>query len=455
MSCDVLLVSVPYTVTRVAPAAPAVLIGMLEHHGYTGLFYDLNILTLDNPDVKTFALGGEISNAKKLDRIFKYHATKMLDYRPRYVGISLFTYQCIRTAKLLCVYLRTMAPHVKIILGGPGLSHNGLHGVNIGAELKELNLCDFWVKSEGENPIIKILQDDYESTPEWSQIQDLDEFPIPVYDSYRWNLYKKHMPITGSRGCVRQCTFCDIHTHWKKFVWRSGKSIANEMIAQSNKHRIYHFAFTDSLINGSMKAYKEMCNVLRDHNQTAKKRLTWSGQFIFRPKNQMPEEVWQLSQEAGLTQVYIGIESLDEGIRDHMRKKFSNDDILYGVQAMEKYGIEGTFLMIVGYVTDTEETIANQKQMFRTLAPYAGTAITKIAVGSTLAILPGTPLAKMAEDLGITLGTDENDWTGLSDQPTRLQWRADIIQHCVDLGFNVPEHVGHDQLMTSGSVLHA
>jgi hypothetical protein len=193
----VLLTSVPYTVSRVAPAAPAVLIGMLKHHGYTGKFYDFNVLTLEDPDVKTFALGVNVSNAKNLDQICKYHVTKMIGYNPKYIGISLFTYQCIRTAQLLCIYIRTMAPHVKIILGGPGLSHNGLNGVNIGAQLKELNLCDFWVKSEGENPIIKILQDDFESTPEWTQILDLEEFPIPVYDSYNWSLYKKHIPITG------------------------------------------------------------------------------------------------------------------------------------------------------------------------------------------------------------------------------------------------------------------
>ena len=233
MSCDILFTSVPYTVTKIAPAAPAILIGMLEYHGYTGKFYDFNVLTLEDPDVKNFALGKNPSNTEYLDKVYRYHVNKMLEYKPNYIGISLFTYQCIRTAQLLCIYIRTIAPEVKIILGGPGLSHNGLHGVNIGAEWQELQLCDYWVKSEGENPIIEILKGDYISTPKWKQITDLDEFPIPVYDSYNWSLYKKHIPITGSRGCVRQCTFCDIHTHWKKFVWRSGKSIADEMIAQS------------------------------------------------------------------------------------------------------------------------------------------------------------------------------------------------------------------------------
>jgi len=457
LSCDVLFTSVPYTVTEVAPAAPAVLIGMLKHHGYSGKFYDFNNLTLDNELVKTFALGKNATDPVKLDQIYRYHVNRMLKHAPRYIGISLFSYQCIRSAQLLCIYIRTIAPNVKIILGGPGLSHNGLHGVNMGAEWQALLLCDHWVKSEGEHPIIKILKDNYVSTPVWEQILELDEFPIPDYESYDWNLYKKQIPITGSRGCVRQCTFCDIHTHWKKFVWRSGKSIASEMIEQSEKHGIYRFGFTDSLINGSMKAYREMCTVLADYNNNSPThRLQWSGQFIFRPANQMPDSTWKLSAEAGLTEVAVGIESLDEGIREHMRKKFSNNDIVYGLQAMKKYGIKGNFLMIVGYVTDTEETIKNQKDMFTKLKAYAGNAIRKVAVGSTLAILPGTPLASMAEDLGIKLGKNENDWVGLySDQKTRLRWREDLIKHCVSLGYNVPEHVGHDQLMTSGSVLNA
>lgn len=457
MSCDVLITSVPYTQTRVAPAAPAILIGMLERHGFSGKFYDFNRLTFGDDAIKTFALGVNPGDPQSIDSSFRHHVNKMLEYNPKYIGISLFSYQCIRTTQLLCIYLRTMAPEVKIILGGPGLSHNGLHGVNMGAEWQELKLCDHWVKSEGEHPIIDILEGDYVSTPEWTQIKNLDEFPIPVYDSYDWSLYRGGIPITGSRGCVRKCTFCDIHTHWKKFVWRSGKSIADEMIAQSTKHGIYDFAFTDSLVNGSMKAYKDMCVSLADYNNNCKPehRVSWSGLFIFRPANQMPADVWRLSAEAGIDQVYIGIESLDESVRDHMRKKFSNEDIIYGVKAMQKYGIKGTFLMIVGYVTDTEETIKNQKDMFEVLQPYAGSAIWKVQVGSTLAILPGTPLAEMAEELGITLGSDENDWVGLSDNKKRLEWRQELIDHCVGLGFDVPEHIGHDQLMTSGSVLNA
>ena len=458
---DVLFVSVPLTVTETAPAAPAILISMIEKAGFTGKFYDFNRHVNDDENFSQYAISDiKPRDTDKFDKDFKYHVQQMIDYNPKYIGISIFSYQCARVAKLLCVYLRMLAPEIKIILGGQGLTVGGIQGYHLGEEWKKLNLCDYWVISEGEWPIVDILSNNFENKPTWTQIEDLNEFPAPNYSSYDWSLYSKSIPITGSRGCVRRCTFCDIHTHWKKFVFRSGKSIASEMIVQSERYGIYHFSFTDSLINGSMKAYIEMITVLADHNKTAKTRLTWEGQFIFRPKNQMPEKIWKLSAEAGLVDVAVGVESLSESVRDHMRKKFSNDDIRYSLYCMKKYGIVGLFLMIVGYVTEDEGTIQENKDMLTELAPYANNTISGVEVGSTLSILPGTPLADMHKELNITLGNHENTWVGSSNIHTRLRWRKEIIEHCEQLGYSVASVSQLDQLVNkleneSDSVLYA
>ncbi len=438
---DVLFVSVPVTFTNTAPAAPAILISMLQQHGHTGKFYDFNHYVKDDENFKRYAIAETTpEDASEFDATIQMHVRKMLSFEPKYIGLSIFSYQCQRMTKLLCVYIRTMSPHTKIILGGPGLNTGGLQGKNLGEQWKDQELCDHWVVSEGEWPIVDIVRGDHDNKKEWTQIENLDEFPIPDYSSYDLSLYHKQIPITGSRGCVRRCTFCDIHVHWKKFVFRSGKSIANEMMLQSQKHNLYHFLFTDSLINGSMKAYKEMCAALAEYNCTAKNKITWEGQFIFRPKNQMSEETWKLSADAGLTHVAIGIENLSESVRDHMQKKFSNEDIIYGVHCMQKYGITGTFLMIVGYITDDESTIQENKIMYERLSKYAPNTITGIAIGTTLAILPGTPLEKMSQELGVTLGKRENDWIGLSTLDQRLQWRRELIDHCVSLGYVVPKN---------------
>lgn len=438
---DVLIVSIPVTFSTYPPAAPGILISMLKHYGYTSAFYDFNAYARDDADVQNFAINQDTpSDLTNLNSLMMYHVNKILEYNPKFVGLSVFTYQCTQIAKLLCIYLKLHAPDVKIIVGGQGLPTGGINGKNIGSVWEELKICDYWVISEGEYPIVDIVSGKFKNKDTWTQIDNLDEFPNPDYSSYDWSLYLRTLPITGSRGCVRRCTFCDIHQHWKKYVFRSGKSIAREMIEQSEKYNINYFEFTDSLINGSMKAYKDLINVLAEYNSKTDKKITWGGQFIFRPKNQFPEDVWELSARAGLTEVKVGIESLSESVRDHMLKKFSNDDIRYGLRCMKKYGVLGKFLMIVGYVTDTEETIAENKDMYTELVEYANNTITEVSIGTTLGILPGTPLETMSKELNITLSDQENAWIGTSTLTTRLQWRKDLINHATELGYYVPEN---------------
>lgn len=444
MGIDVLFTNAPLTLSKAAPAAPAILIAMLEKYGYTGHFYDFNIEVNDDPKVNDFAIKNSIDDFDYIDSILKTHATRMLEFNPRYIGISIFTYNCLNFAKALCVYIRTLAPSVKIILGGQGLGVGGISGNSIGSELEELNLCDYWVKSEGEYPIIDILKGTYKNTDEWTQAENLDEFPYPNYDSYNWEKYRKLIPITGSRGCVRRCTFCDIHTHWKKFVWRDGIKLAEEMSYQSKKYNIQTFDFTDSLVNGSMKSYKDFVNTLSEYNSKRKEKLKWHGQFIMRPQRQMTERLWELTAASGGERLYLGIESLSESVRNHMRKKFSNNDIKFSLEAMKKYGIKCSFLMIIGYITDTDETIQETLDAFTELAPYAD-VIDHVSMGTTLGILPGTPLEKMSEDEGVILGSTENNWTGPSTIDQRIDWFNTVANHCKSLGYNVTKE---DELST-------
>lgn len=444
MGIDVLFTTAPLTLSKAAPAAPAILIAMLEKYGYTGHFYDFNIEVNDDSRVNDFAIKNSIDDFDYIDSILKTHATRMLEFNPRYIGISVFTYNCLNFAKALCVYIRTLAPSVKIILGGQGLGVGGISGNSIGSELEELNLCDYWVRSEGEYPIIDILKGTYKNTDEWTQAENLDEFPYPNYDSYNWEKYRKLIPITGSRGCVRRCTFCDIHTHWKKFVWRDGIKLAEEMSYQSKKYNIQTFDFTDSLVNGSMKSYKDFVNTLSEYNSKRKEKLKWHGQFIMRPQRQMTERLWELTAASGGEWLYLGIESLSESVRDHMRKKFSNNDIKFSLEAMKKYGIKCSFLMIIGYITDTDETIQETLDAFTELAPYTD-VIDHVSMGTTLGILPGTPLEKMSEDEGVILGSTENNWTGPSTIDQRIDWFNTVANHCKSLGYNVTQE---DELST-------
>ena len=98
---------------------------------------------------------------------------------------------------------------------------------------------------------------------------------------------------------------------------------ADEMISQSENYNIYDFSFTDSLINGSMKAYRDFISILAEYNNSAKHKLTWGGQFIVRGLNQMTEKDWEMTRDSGAKMLTLGVESGSEKVRDHMKKQFS------------------------------------------------------------------------------------------------------------------------------------
>ena len=97
--------------------------------------------------------------------------------------------------------------------------------------------------SEGEVAIVNLLKHGKGAgvdNTDWIQQLDLERSPLPDYSDYDLDAYEgDQIMITGSRGCVRRCTFCDIHKHWKKFVYRKGQDIANEMIEQSKRYKKY------------------------------------------------------------------------------------------------------------------------------------------------------------------------------------------------------------------------
>lgn len=456
---DLVFLSVPYTASYSAPAAPAILKSVIKKHGYSSSYLDMNIDVLRSNEYNESVFRDfSVSNKVKDKNVLLYWCQKYVDkikaLNPKFVGISVFTYNCLPVTKLMCLMIRTQLPNVQIILGGQGLGQNGINSeINAGAALYNLDLCDYWVKSEGEQVLLEILAKGRKNKKSnkdiWTQITDLDTVPTPDYDDHVFSLYKPEIPVTHSRGCIRRCTFCDIHTHWKKFVFRDGKKVADEMAFQADRYGINDFLFTDSLLNGSMKAYRDLIQRLTEHNDKREQKIQWTSQFIFRPVQQMSDFDWKLTKTSGAKLLNVGIESFSEEIRDHMLKKFSNQDIIDNLQIMKKYGLQSQLLLIVGYVIESQNHIDEAKEMLIKLKPFAGNAIQKLQFGATLSILPGTPLEKMYGDT-ILRGTNENDWVNVetgSTLPVRLQWLQELKAHAKDCGFNVMDDNVHQSFL--------
>jgi radical SAM superfamily enzyme YgiQ (UPF0313 family) len=447
---DIVIISVPGVMRKSPQAAPALLKGSVEAAGFTCNTIDFSIRFYQ--DVKEsdaletyFATGLNAEEHDRASTLVENWTKDILKLNPKFIGISVFTYQNRVATRLFCEHIRRLS-NVKIILGGQGLSDGGILGVSgFGKQMYDEKLTDFWIRSEGEISLVQLLKNNIEypgiNSDTFLQIDNLNNIPFPNYDDYDLESYdRKSLPITGSRGCVRACSFCDIHEHWV-YRYRTGQNIADEMLYLNKKYAVNEFNFSDSLINGSLKEFKKFIKIIADYNKTLDTSLTWSSQFIVRPKSQVNEEYWKYIAESGGSRLGIGVETGSDKVRLHMNKKFTNEDLDYTMTMLEKYNITCSFLMVVGYPTETDADFQATLDMF-TRYKHLTHIITDINIGSTLGILPGTPLHNDAKKYNIEVDKYENNWIAWDNQSLtlekRIQRRGVLKDHVLNLGYKIP-----------------
>ena len=267
---DIVIINLPGTITHYPPAAPAILKSSIIYHGFTCKtidfnikFYNSGLSNVDDLEV-FFTTGLNPELTEQATDLIKSYVAEIVSLNPKYVGVSVFTYQNRIATKLFCEELKKISD-IKIVLGGQGITDGGILGSQgFSKELLSNGLIDYYIKSEGERSLVELLKSNFTApginSDTFEQITDLDSLPIPDYSDYDFTLYDDLLPVTFSRGCVRACSFCDIHDHWK-YQTRSGKEVANEIITLYKLYGIKNYYFTDSLINGSLKEFKIFCKI--------------------------------------------------------------------------------------------------------------------------------------------------------------------------------------------------
>jgi len=379
-------------------------------------------------------------------------AEQVIKYNPHTVGISVFSYNSQRATLLLATMIKSKNPAIKIFMGGGGLNTDN----EFGPFCLERKIMDAWIRGEGELSVPAYLGGNLDypgingNPPQ--QIDDIDELPFPDYSDYELASYTNKkglvaLPITGSRGCVRSCTFCDIASMWPKYKFRSGQSIANEIKTQVARYGAKAFRFTDSLINGSMKAFRNMTNELAEFRlaMPIQDRFIWDSHFIVRSRKQMPPEDFKKMADSGASTLLIGVESGSPSVREHMKKGYTDEDLHYSLGEIFKNNIKVRFLMIIGYPTETREDFDQTLKFFERYAEYGRNGLVEeINLGLTLNLLPQTPLYNNAEEYGLNTTKDHiNDWVCTQnpslDFKERLERRIEAQHFVEQLGYKVFE----------------
>ncbi len=292
----------------------------------------------------------KVIDGNQYDDLQRIHL-EISQYKFKWLGISVFSFMQKKDA------LKLGEEYDNVIYGGSGV------------DLK-------WPKKnfivgEGEYALLEFLKGNLDypgiNGKPPKQIESIQDLPPPDYS----DVIKKHKYstaiISGSRGCVRGCTFCDVASIWAMYKWKTGKQIAEDMHKVAKETGLKSIGFSDSLVNGSMKHFRDLCSELSKKD----KKIKWDGQFIVRGSKTFSQQDFDNLANSGCSHLTMGLESGSEAVRNHMRKKFTNEDIDYFVNNLGDRNITMKFLLIVGYPTETEEDFEMTLELLRRYGKYS------------------------------------------------------------------------------------
>jgi len=349
---------------------------------------------------------------KKLKILIDGVVKEQIEQHPNTVfALSLLSFWSQPVCELMCASIKAQSNCV-ILLGGQGLATQEWTQTQI-----DNKLIDHYIVNEAEIAFRTWLNrkpgpgiNNYE----FEQIDDLDQHVvIPDYrklpiDQYPY-LDQPNFFITASRGCVRNCAYCDIGHQWKKYRYRSAQSVFDEMTIQFERHGVTDFFFTDSLINGSMKMLNELCDLLIDYKTLyPHAQFKWQGQYIFRPRSTVNAAHVKKMVDAGLNFLIVGLETGSDRVRFDMNKKHTTDDAEWFLEEFKKHGLQCRLLMVTGWINENEQDHQDTLKLFPRWQKYvASGTITGIELGSTLSILEHTPVSMQVPELGINMLGDK------------------------------------------------
>ncbi|OQY97438.1 MAG: hypothetical protein B6D35_15040 [Candidatus Brocadia sp. UTAMX2] len=221
---------------------------------------------------------------------------------------------------------------------------------------------------------------------------DLDQLPFP--DRQDITLCQKKGIVTyiqGSRGCYGQCTFCYLNSFYGEInQWRgrSAKNIFEEIFALNTRHAITNFYFSDANFFGPGKAGQERAVTLAELILSNDLEICFG--FECRANDVEEYSISRLVM-AGLTNVFLGLESGDQASLRRLKKHITVDENKRAIQLLRGCGIEPTFGFIMFEPYSTLESVRNNFEFLKEMNVMTTPAVTAHLLHHRQTLFQGTP----------------------------------------------------------------
>jgi anaerobic magnesium-protoporphyrin IX monomethyl ester cyclase len=227
--------------------------------------------------------------------------------------------------------------------------------------------------------------------------KDLDLLPRPDYSSFSQALYKTRFlrspqaTIRVQRGCPFTCTYCLVHTVSGSVArHRSAESIADEMKALVDKGTNYFYLRADTFTLKRDWAI-EVARAIKAKCPKARWVTTTRIECV-------DAELLRELRDAGCYGISFGIDVASETIGKKVKKPVSLEKAKRAMKHCDDAGIISLAYIMIGFIWDTPETLAETKYFVKEISPDLLTIHYAYPY-------PGTPYYEAAKDAGFAAVT--------------------------------------------------
>ena len=222
--------------------------------------------------------------------------------------------------------------------------------------------CDILVRGEVEEIFAEICSDLRNDC--WKDEYVGDKPDLALSPPPKWEKYPNDRALMGvlqtSRGCPFECEFCDVIQYLgRKQRFKPIPQVIKEL-DNLYQYGYYNVFLADDNFTVNRSRAKELLAAMKHwNNQQQRRKLIFTTQVSIDAAKD--EELLRMCAEAGLTQVFIGIETSNiESLRETKKRQNIGIDLIEQVQRFLDQGIYVIGGMIVGFDSDSLDAFQRQ-----------------------------------------------------------------------------------------------
>ncbi len=327
-------------------------------------------------------------------------AEQLLALQPQVIGLGVYIWNAVPTLQLVRL-LKALAPSIKIVLGGPEVSHEvdqqeicrlADHVVTGWGDVSFPRLCRDLL--DGPQPLMKVIAG--EQPP-------LAELNLP-YDEYSTSdLSERLLYVEASRGCPYRCEFC--LSALDKTAWPFELDAMLAELKSLYERGARQFKFVDRTFNLRIEQASAILRFFLDRmgrpDGSVPERSDLFVHFELVP-DKLPDALKALIAQfpEGSLQFEVGIQSFNPQVQQRISRKQDNrltEDNLRWLLAHSRAHVHAD--LIFGLPGETLESFADGFDRLYAIGPH------EIQLG-ILKRLRGAPIARHTEAAGMVYDSE-------------------------------------------------